>query len=56
MYNKEMIKDFINYGIIAIFFLLQPYTKEKFIILVTMLIFDLIHLYILERKEGNNAE
>lgn len=47
----NLLRDFINYGIIAIVFLIIPYSETRFITLVIMLIFDLIHLYILERKE-----
>lgn len=48
---KKLLIDFINYGIIACFFLIIPYTNTMFISLVCMLIYDLIHLYIVERRE-----
>lgn len=56
MYNKELLKDFINYGIIASIFLIIPYSNDKFILIITMLIVDLINLYLLEKKGMKNAE
>lgn len=48
---KQLLIDFINYGIIACVFLIIPYSDKTFILLVIMLIMDLIHLYIVERSE-----
>lgn len=50
---KQMVIDFINYGIVAIFFLIIPFTVGRFILLVIMLIYDLIHLFVIERREKN---
>ena len=47
---KQLLIDFINYGIIASVFLIIPYSDTTFVLLVIMLIFDLIHLYIVEKK------
>ena len=47
---KQLLIDFINYGIIACVFLIIPYSDTIFLLLVIMLIFDLIHLYIVEKK------
>ena len=47
---KQLLIDFINYGIIACVFLIIPYSDTIFVLLVIMLIFDLIHLYIFEKK------
>ena len=56
MFNKEMIIDFINYGIIASVFLIIPYSTTRFLAIIIPLIYDFIMLYITERKEKNNAE
>lgn len=50
MYKKEILIDFINYGIIAAFFLVIPYSSTAFLAVIIPLIFDLIMLYITERK------
>lgn len=52
---KDLVIDFINYDIIAIFFLIQPYTQLKFLLIIIWLIFDLIYLYYLEKKENENV-
>lgn len=52
----QLLRDFINYGIIACVFLIIPYNETCFITLVIMLICDLIHLYILERIEKKKGE
>ena len=55
MYNKEMIKDFINYGIIAGVFLVIPYSITRFLAIIIPLIYDFITLYIIEKKERDNG-
>lgn len=52
--NKEMLKNFINYGIIASIFLVIPYSTTKFLAIIIPLIYDLIMLYIVERSEKKN--
>ena len=55
MVDKKMIIDFINYGIIAGFFLITPYSTSWFLVIIISLIFDFIMLYIVERKESENG-
>ena len=50
MLDKDMTKDFINYGIIAAFFLITPYSTSWFLVIVISLIYDFIMLYIIEKK------
>lgn len=47
---KQYLIDFINYGIIACVFLIIPYSDTIFLLLVIMLIFDFIHLYIVDKN------
>lgn len=55
MYNKEMIKDFINNGIIASVFLVIPYSRTTFLAIIIPLICDFIMLYIVEKKESKDT-
>lgn len=49
--NKQMLIDFINYGIIASVFLVIPYTTTRFLAIIIPLIYDFIMLYIIEQKQ-----
>lgn len=54
MHNKEIIIDFINYGIIASIFLVIPFSNIRFLAIIIPLIFDFIMLYLVEKKENEN--